>query len=991
MNSRAIHSVLFFSIVLCSCLLHGQEFQLAIQSGHSEPIKLLQFSHNSELLASAGEDKKCIIWELKTRKQLQSFNLKSVPKSMFFLRGDSIIVTVEENKITTWDIAEGKEVHRHETHNSIQTCFEDSKGQIIYTDFILNYIGLEKKKLKEVFRYQLPSVLMPSPTGDSVLFHDAKSYGFIQQTPDKAIPIKTQKNNAFCNAPAKNVFLNQNYPFLYVLEREGKLGNNITAFRVVGKGNEKKLKKGFYLDKKSFFENIHLVAASTNYLITAYYSGQLKINSAVNGTTIESINHHDSKVNGISISPDEKYFASCSNEEIILWDLQSLKPIHCFRNATGSITTFNLSKDKNKLLIIRNKTQLQCWNLENNEINVSRLVLPSKRKNIFIKDLSVINDSIAEVYFLYGKEKTDVFGRSLEEIADVTEYLVKWNYKSNKLELSTKLKYNYHTKIKISKEQDLYITSQNGKQIIRSSKKSCGFNKVSIEHDTTLIFENKNAHDNGINCIRVDEENKLIYTSSEDGTLKMWNLQSGKEICMLLNNGKDFLYVSPQNYYYSSKGSIQNVGYRNGLSVYSFDQFDVFYNRPEMVLKALPFVNEHELNLFSLAHKKRLKSLGIKEDGLSKDLQKAPILKIQSNKYKSTRQKNYMLKHIAFDSIYGISSVTILINGTNLFCKKYSGNFFLSDSSSIELNQGKNYIQVYATNTLGINSLREGFLIDQTENEKPNLFVLSIGSGKFQQKEYDLKYAAKDAIDFGDSWKKNRKYNTITRRVLINEEVKNQNIYSEIKKLCNTKINDYVIVFFAGHGVLNKDLNYFLSTHDIDFNLPEHNGLSYDSLILALNNIPARYKILFVDACHSGEIDKEELVKTDEVPLDDGKLVFRAVNGGVAPKSGTIGAKKSLEYSKIIFSDLRSNNGVSVVSSAGGAEFAIEGDQWNNGIFTYCLINGIKKNRSDINHDGRIFLSELQDYLRVEVNRLTRGLQVPTSRNENIYNDILIK
>ena len=93
---------------------------------------------------------------------------------------------------------------------------------------------------------------------------------------------------------------------------------------------------------------------------------------------------------------------------------------------------------------------------------------------------------------------------------------------------------------------------------------------------------------------------------------------------------------------------------------------------------------------------------------------------------------------------------------------------------------------------------------------------------------------------------------------------------------------------------------------------------------------------------------------------------------------------------KTIFNDLRQGNGAVVISSAGGVEYALEGDRWNNSVFTYSLLYGLRKKESDINNDGIIKVTELQKYLGLKVSELTNGRQKPTSRVENLENDFSI-
>ena len=91
--------------------------------------------------------------------------------------------------------------------------------------------------------------------------------------------------------------------------------------------------------------------------------------------------------------------------------------------------------------------------------------------------------------------------------------------------------------------------------------------------------------------------------------------------------------------------------------------------------------------------------------------------------------------------------------------------------------------------------------------------------------------------------------------------------------------------------------------------------------------------------------------------------------------------------SKSIFSDLRQNSGATIISSAGGTEAAYEGEKWNNGLFTHCLLDGMSNYKADANKDKKIMLSELQKFVAEEVNQLSNGKQTPTYRVENTMLD----
>ena len=51
------------------------------------------------------------------------------------------------------------------------------------------------------------------------------------------------------------------------------------------------------------------------------------------------------------------------------------------------------------------------------------------------------------------------------------------------------------------------------------------------------------------------------------------------------------------------------------------------------------------------------------------------------------------------------------------------------------------------------------------------------------------------------------------------------------------------------------------------------------------------------------------------------------------------------------------------------------------------LLEGLKNKTADLNKDGKIYLSELQQYVQGNVSKLTGGRQRPISRQVNINND----
>jgi len=280
-------------------------------------------------------------------------------------------------------------------------------------------------------------------------------------------------------------------------------------------------------------------------------------------------------------------------------------------------------------------------------------------------------------------------------------------------------------------------------------------------------------------------------------------------------------------------------------------------------------------------------------------------------------------------------------------------------------------------------------MIRDTEEEK-DLYIISIGVSEYKDGRFNLAYPVKDASDFVETLKKTKvKFKNIHSKTLKDEEVTIENIRALKELLENASPEDIVVIFIAGHGVLDENMDYYFGTYDMDFNNPSERGLRYEELEQLLDFIKALRKLLVMDTCHSGEVDKDETELALNTQTESGTIKFRSSGVGVRRKEG-LGLINTFELMNTVFADLRKGTGATVVSSAGGAEYAIEGDQWDNGLFTYCFLGGLQGNKADQNGDGKVMMSELKQYVHDRVEQLSNGKQKPTSRIENISMDFRI-
>lgn len=219
----------------------------------------------------------------------------------------------------------------------------------------------------------------------------------------------------------------------------------------------------------------------------------------------------------------------------------------------------------------------------------------------------------------------------------------------------------------------------------------------------------------------------------------------------------------------------------------------------------------------------------------------------------------------ATDSKYNLSYINVSVNDVPVFGTKgidinKSSSSDFEESVKILLSEGDNRIQVSVKNTKGTESLKQTTYIKYSpkKTEKHNLYIVSIGVSEHDNSDINLTYAAKDAKDILTLFANNKeKYNKIIEIPLINENATKENIVRTKETLKESKVDDHVIIFYAGHGVLDDDYNYFLAVKEIDISNICETALPYEELELLTDGIPARKKIILIDACHSGEDDNE--------------------------------------------------------------------------------------------------------------------------------------
>lgn len=304
-----------------------------------------------------------------------------------------------------------------------------------------------------------------------------------------------------------------------------------------------------------------------------------------------------------------------------------------------------------------------------------------------------------------------------------------------------------------------------------------------------------------------------------------------------------------------------------------------------------------------------------------------------------------------------------------------------SGELTVQMAAGLNRIKAYTENAQGQQS--DTLVLSYQAPEavkKPDLYLLAIGVSDYQRDVLDLDYARKDAEDISQLFTASQRFAKVHSKLLLDTGATRQAVVEAKSFLAQAGADDMVLVFFAGHGFLDEQQNYFFGTSDIDPEAPAQAGLAYTSISQLVDGITARNKLLLLDTCHSGEVVGSAVPSVAKLADNVVARGFK-VNRKGSNKQSLALSQQQLQQA---FIDLRASTGATVISAAGGQEYALEQAQISNGVFTASILRGLGELAADLDGDGQVTASELRSYTYQEVQRLTNGQQKPTTRQYNL-------
>jgi WD40 repeat protein len=522
------------------------------------------------------------------------------------------------------------------------------------------------------------------------------------------------------------------------------------------------------------------------------------------------------------------------------------------------------------------------------------------------------------------------------------------------------------------------------------------FVRVVKTRDGVPLYNLKLRNSGSVLGVVYTMDSKYVYSWSEGGTCTKWDLSSGTEIyTIVFFQDHDYAIILPDGYYFiSSRTDVKYLNFKLNNRLYNFSQFDLQFNRPDKVLKAIGSADKALMEEYNKAWQGRVKKSGFTDADFTNSQLHVPEIQVEAEDLLPfVTAQELRFSFTAIDSLYNIRSYNLYVNDVPL--NGINGRVLVKPSQSatitqkLLLSEGMNKIEVSCTNEKGASSRKEAIYISYAPVKQAPHKTYFIGIGINQYSAHssfvDLSYCVKDIRDLSVAFKEKFKESLVID-TLMNDDASKENILALKLKLMQTNVDDRVIISFSGHGMVDPQHpgDFYFVTSTTDANNPAVNAVSYAQLEELMDSIPARKKLILLDACHSGESNDSANAASNHIPGtkrgndDKDKNKAGSIEILDVVENNDRAHASSADIFKLMkeaFVDIRRNNGAYVLSAAQSNESAGEGGGISNGWFSSCLIEQLKQ-------IGSMSVNELSRKVNQCVSAKSGGNQNTDNRQE---------
>jgi len=450
-------------------------------------------------------------------------------------------------------------------------------------------------------------------------------------------------------------------------------------------------------------------------------------------------------------------------------------------------------------------------------------------------------------------------------------------------------------------------------------------------HEQTVL----SGHVSDVTALALSPNGTQIYSGSQDGTIRIWDVGSKKEIATLVALGtSNWAVTTPQGLYDASPEAMKIMHYVAGMDVVLLRQIKERYLDPGLLAKVTGFSNEDIRDVPNL-------------DAVA--LYPEVHAKIVGNKLEiSLVEKNGGLGRLSF-YINGKRVESDLnparlnkLTPIDLDLDKYTLHYRADTANTIGLvayNSG-NWLRSQAIEMPyrpigsrgGANSNSSNAAPSDCKSTKPSLYIISVGTSKYLDESKNLAFPDKDAADMANA------LSSVGRAMFGNnvylkhlstagdgvELATKENIKKAFEDFGKKATPcDVLVSYFSGHGQTwgsdGVKQNFYYLTREIssdrlrDDAIRKAHAISDVELEDWLNGVHAQKQVLIIDACNSGK----------------------------AADNINIGQKTLNSTQAFAMDILNDRTGALIITGSLADMLSYEASRFGQGLLTYSLLRGM--------------------------------------------------
>ena len=655
-------------------------------------------------------------------------------------------------------------------------------------------------------------------------------------------------------------------------------------------------------------------------------------------TTVPKISNLHKTFVGMQVFDDLNLLALTGNEGIYVLDLTTLKVLYIIDIPQNFQYVMNerldkycdFSPDKSKMILLADAKEdttnfIYCMNLEDNNerwnyesVNIKNLRFTDNGKKIMFTS----NDKLIYLDAETGKQ----IGASL----------------------------------KLPKSEFATIISPSSKYAATplpiNGNSNLGFNVGLVDAFNNKLTGTLPGTGDDVNGF-VFLKNERYLLTEEYGGICLWDIIKKRKIGKLymFEKSPDWIFLTDDGRFDATPGALKFMYYTKGKEIIPLESLFEKFFVPGLLQQV--WDNTLPNDVPDINKLKKAPIVKINMDDKDRNLEVA-----DDTRQVKTAKEKVIIKIDASSADDVIDEIRLYQNG------KLTGttrNLVVADddekntkektrSFNVTLQPGANNFKAVAINSERTESLPALLDVSYTPAITPpnpasdiQLYLFVVGVNTYKNPKYSLNYASADASAVITALQDGAKnlFSKVNTTYLKDDQATRDGIVAAFEKIkSEARPQDMFVFYYAGHGTINDDKEFFLVPYDVtqlhgnDGALAQK-GFSASALQQMSKDIKAQKQLFILDACQSA--------------------------GALQTIAGTRGNAEEQAIAQ-----LARSTGTQWLTASGSEQFASEFEQLGHGSFTWCLLQAFAGDAGNI--DNKLTVKELDAYLQNKVPEITK-------------------